>query len=715
MLYLSAGDVAAALELMRRTCQPESRSLPHITARYSSMQVRPEALKHYTDALVEDLILADVTSFDELSERTNGVRTVVIRCESEDLEWLSYKPDFPDSVFHFTIYDGQRSMFALRVLETLAQMEWNLRIVTGTETVQPYEKAKSSVPQGSGPALTQNARLLLDRVSARVGTSSDLLALGDDDRIRLLIGICEDLRSSPEVESAGDHVYGTIAEGVSRYSGQEEFWTTEEVNDLSPELITIPTDREAAMFLTPPEVAYDMAAAVVPMLPAGRDVVFGDPAVGPGIFFAAMRQLVELPPGSSTGVEINPARAEATARRWGRAGLRVVVGDFLTQLPSGKLWTAMLANPPYVRHQHIDRPLGWLRRALESRVGIQVDGRSDLYVYFVLSAHDWLAPNGVASWLLPAEFIATGYGRALRDYFTSKVQIRRLHIYDGDSPLFDNARISSAIVIYEMTPAVAERPVEISHGGTIQNPTDSRIESTQRLRESAKWTWAALAGSQVIPEHTLGEFFTIKRGIATGANSYFVLDDAKVDQLDIPRKWIRPLLPRARTLSSTVVLGDESGDPLVEGRRWLIDTDAPLDEIQATSPRLAEYLKLIEREVGTRTLVRQRRPIYKQETRGVSPFFFLYMAKADLDGTRRFIWNRSEAVVLNNYLGLVPNRALLDRVGDDSEAFARVHTALGRISADEFQRNGRTYVSGLLKLEPRELAQVAFDIEALDR
>ncbi|WP_431799163.1 Eco57I restriction-modification methylase domain-containing protein [Microbacterium kunmingense] len=711
MLYLSSGSVAPALELLRRICQPESRSLPHITARYSSMQVRPEALEHYSNALVDDLILADVSTFDEMSDGDLSLQTVIIKCESEDLEWLSYKPDFPDSVFHFTIYDGPKSAFAFRVYEVMQSFAWDLRLVGASERVEPYDKARSVAQREDRPSLTPGARSLLHDLAGRAGIKASLTEMTNADRLRLVHAVCEHIHQSPEVEVAGYHPMDLETERVSRYAGQDQRWTHSTIDELSPSVVSLPDERESAMFLTPPELAYDIAEAAVNLLPQSSTIDFGDPSIGPGIFFAALRQVVRPDSvRSAVGVEINPERARSTAQRWRRAGLKVVVGDFLTRRPVDRKWNLLLANPPYVRHQDIDRPMAWMRDALFERTGIRIDGRSDLYMYFILSAHDWLQEQGIAAWLLPSELVSTDFGKALRSYLTTKVTLRRLHTYDRDSPRFDNARVSSSVLIYEKAIPSPNNLVLVTRGGTLAEPAESMSLSMSALQRSAKWNWSALKAPTTDLRPRIGDFFDVKRGIATGANSHFVLSDEDISRLEIHSDWIRPVLPKSRKLASTVVHADDEGNPIEIERRWLIDTDEPLDSIERASPVFAEYLRRVNREVGSRTLVSQRRPFYRQEKREVPDFVFIYMAKEDVDGERRFIWNRSRAVVLNSYLAMTLKpeyRAALNAGLMDWESLFH---ALRAVSSEEFSRHGRSYISGLLKLEPAELRQIRLDL-----
>ncbi|MGH8510504.1 MAG: Eco57I restriction-modification methylase domain-containing protein, partial [Gammaproteobacteria bacterium] len=46
----------------------------------------------------------------------------------------------------------------------------------------------------------------------------------------------------------------------------------------------------------------------------------------------------------------------------------------------------ILANPPYVRHHHMDRQDERLQRLVYKMAGVEVSGLAGLYVYFLLLA-----------------------------------------------------------------------------------------------------------------------------------------------------------------------------------------------------------------------------------------------------------------------------------------------------------------------------------------
>jgi adenine-specific DNA-methyltransferase len=313
--------------------------------------------------------------------------------------------------------------------------------------------------------------------------------------------------------------------------------------------------------------------------------------------------------------------------------------------------------------------------------------------------------------LLPSEFLQTNYGKVLRDYLSSSVELLRLHTYDTGTSRFENTRVTSAVVVFRNKKALGTHCVKISKGGTIVRPEEIASVELSQLQNSSKWSFLSLTSLERTNESAirLGQLFEVKRGIATGANDHFVLKDDDVERLRIPRDWVKPVIPKARFLFSNIVDADGEGNPKVEPRLWLIDTDKQMSVIRRSSTRFAKYLENVEAQVGSRALIRARRPFYQQEQRLPSMYFASGMIrKVNSQLRSRFFLNRSDAVVLNNYMALYPKAGLRRLLDEGIVSDVEVLDALAAISDQEIAREGREYVTGLQKIEPRELARVEF-------
>jgi adenine-specific DNA-methyltransferase len=127
--------------------------------------------------------------------------------------------------------------------------------------------------------------------------------------------------------------------------------------------------------------------------------------------------------------------------------------------------------------------------------------------------------------------------------------------------------------------------------------------------------------------------FTIKRGIATGANNFFILPRRELADHGIHERFVKPILPSARLLECDVIESDDAGFPLIKEQLAVIDTDLPIGQIKRDCIGLWRYLLEGERkQIQNAYLLTKRSPWYRQEQRPPAPFLCTYMGRKKSDG-----------------------------------------------------------------------------------
>jgi len=463
-------------------------------------------------------------------------------------------------------------------------------------------------------------------------------------------------------------------------------------------------------FATPFELALSLARYAHKTLGEGR-LRFLDPAIGTGSFYSALSQAVPAKTIEvATGIELDPLFADAARNLWGKSGLRVVEGDFTRQKPPAQRFNLILTNPPYVRHHHLESEAKeHLKAHLARSLHMEISGLAGLYCYFLLLCHDWMEEQGLAIWLIPSEFMDVNYGVTLRRYLAERVTLLHIHRFCPTDVQFTDALVSSAVVVFRKTAPAPGHSVRFSFAGPIENPTTEALVPLDVLRHSRKWTqFPARTNFENTDEPTLGDLFVIKRGLATGSNDFFILDTEQINEWNIPRQFLKPILPGPRYVITDVIDAHPNGDPAVSPRIYLIDCSEPEERIEKRWPRFYEYLqKGREEKIAASYLASHRAPWYSQEQRPPAPFLCTYMGRSR-NGKHpfRFIWNRSQATAHNVYLMLYPKSRLQEALNNHPELAAKVFEALQSVTPGQFISEGRVYGGGLHKVEPKELAQI---------
>lgn len=467
--------------------------------------------------------------------------------------------------------------------------------------------------------------------------------------------------------------------------------------------------NKLGQFATPSALANSLARYARGMH-EGRPVRFLDPAIGTGSFYSALLNTFSSESiYDATGIEIDPLFAETAYNLWTGNGLRVVEGDFTSQVPQPN-YNLVLTNPPYVRHHHIPAAeKERLKTRLAAALQMEISGLAGLYCYFLLLCHQWMEEQGLAIWLIPSEFMDVNYGSALRRYLTERVTLLHIHRFCPTDVQFTDALVSSAVVVFRNSPPPTGHHTRFSFAGPIDAPVNEAFVPLQTLARSSKWTqFPATITLKEKGELTLGDIFSIKRGLATGCNNFFILNEDDAKASGIPRDFLKPILPGPRHVLEDIIEGLPDGTPDMSLRLFLLDCSESEERIRTKWPRFHEYIQQGYAQLIPEAYLASRRvPWYSQEQRPPAPFLCTYMGRSR-NGKQpfRFIWNKSQATAHNVYLLLYPKGPLLDALKRSPDLYGPLFEALKRITPAQFLSEGRVYGGGLHKMEPKELAQI---------
>lgn len=464
-------------------------------------------------------------------------------------------------------------------------------------------------------------------------------------------------------------------------------------------------------FATPTALAKDILRYAALLLPAHTKIRFLDPAFGTGSFYSALLQVFPRTRiAEALGFELDPHFGEPAAKLWNDYGLTLKIADFTRAKPS-PCFNIVICNPPYVRHHYLQNgDKSRLQLRTQQASGMKVSGLAGLYCHFLGLSHAWMVDNGVAGWLIPSEFMDVNYGSALKQYLLNHVTLLHIHRFDPNDIQFVDAIVSSAVVWFRNAIPPCNHEVKFTFGGTLFEPKVMRHISVLALAHEPKWTRFPASN---VRRHSsvprLGDFFQIKRGLATGNNNYFILSQDEIQSRGLPLEAFTPILPSPRYLTDDEVIADRHGNPKIECRRFLLDTKLPEDEIKYCFPALHAYLEE-GKAIGCheRYLCRHRSPWYSQENRPPAPIICTYLGRGDAKSGRpfRFILNHSRATVANVYLAMYPTSILTGAIARDPDLIRRIWQVLNAITPDQLLGEGRVYGGGLHKLEPKELANV---------
>lgn len=213
------------------------------------------------------------------------------------------------------------------------------------------------------------------------------------------------------------------------------------------------------------------------------------------------------------------------------------------------------------------------------------------------------------------------------------------------------------------------------------------------LPAAAKWEPILRRGLRPTPPGwvPLSELATVRRGIATGCNGFFLLSAAEADRLGIAARHRRPCVGRAGDAPG--VIFDRAA--LAGLRQSGARCELLVFETSALSPAEGRYIaEGAAAGLPARALLKARRPWYGMEPRATAALWWTTF------GRHRFraILNRAQAACLTAFHGIYPD--------DGRPVF---HAALCAVLNSQTVQAGLPAVGrglggGLTKIEPRDLA-----------
>ena len=455
--------------------------------------------------------------------------------------------------------------------------------------------------------------------------------------------------------------------------------------------------RAAGQFATPPYAARLMAAWLLQ-----RPVrLLLDPGVGSGRLLCAAAAHPR-PPRGLLGLDADPLVAALAERQLAWRGLRgrseVRAADFLVDALA-EAPDAAIVNPPYSRHHTIAPEV---KRAvhdgLRARLGLRLSGLSAMHALFAMRTIEVCAPGARIAFIAPGDWLDAAYGRAVKAALLERAHVAGVVLFPERSRPFGASVMSSAAITFfgkDRSPRRSSTPIVSLPDGPPPPVADvlaaldgaataasGLVVGERALSPDVKWSRPARPARFGIP---LGALARVRRGIATGANAFFVLTERGRRECGLDPGDLRRCVRGPRTIAGLELDGDDELD-------WVLACWRP--EAEHEPSPLGAYLRR-GRAAGIPDgyLASRRRPWFGLDRREPAAILWPYFSR----GRLRFVRNRAGALALNTWLGVEPHE------GVDAE---RLWRRLNEPACLRAILAARRSYAGMHKLEPAELGAV---------
>ena len=273
-----------------------------------------------------------------------------------------------------------------------------------------------------------------------------------------------------------------------------------------------------------------------------------------------------------SGVDIDPQAVQFARQLEGFqcAETNFMTADFFTVTPDhlrGERFSVILGNPPYTRHHGLTGDQVLAARMALDREDRRLPKTSAYWAYFVVHSLAFLARDGRLALILPSALITSSYGRNVRDIL--KAVFREVRIFIFRERLFSDAESESVVVLAsdfdhaneyaevssgDGVEALREFAQHPGQGASINLASDGSQWKRALLPSDATRVLARLETQSLVKK--LDELATIRIGVVTGSNRFFVLTPEEAKEARISGRHFVPTITsgtQIRWLSLTSV------------------------------------------------------------------------------------------------------------------------------------------------------------------
>ncbi|MEY3870790.1 MAG: hypothetical protein RLZZ338_4684, partial [Cyanobacteriota bacterium] len=440
-------------------------------------------------------------------------------------------------------------------------------------------------------------------------------------------------------------------------------------------------------FFTNREVADFMVKWVL----SGNDRALYDPAFGLGVFYDAA--LANKFQGEFKGTEIDSQILSFFFQQENSGAIDVKNADYLSIW--GETYSGIICNPPYMRFQKF-HGRKQVFADFEKHLNIKLSGYTNIASAFLVKSINELSQGGRLAYIMPLEFLNTGYGTIIKRQLIAEGNLHAIVKIECEKDVFPDVTTSVGIILFEKNKT--PNPIKffvVRNLANIKNvlrDTPSTSLDVTQISPDQKWLRffeyekLTINSQKLNPISMYGAF---SRGIATGANEFFVLNNEKISLTGLLPEEFVPCITKSSQIK-TAIFTDSDFQRLADANEsvFLLNING------SPSPGAQDYLKQGEKfGFHHRYLTKTRKPWYAIEKRTPAPLLFGVFSREGF----KVIRNYSNTRNLTCYHGFQPNLFGINYI---DHLFLYFLSSTGRYILTQ---NMRKYGDALDKFEPNDL------------
>jgi adenine-specific DNA methylase len=473
-------------------------------------------------------------------------------------------------------------------------------------------------------------------------------------------------------------------------------------------------------FYTPSLVATFLAKWVL----GKRPFTILEPGCGDGVFVKALQSCLRHSL-RITGIELHAEEAEKA--RTSASGDRsfeaeIITDDFLEwalkAIQDQVAFDAVLGNPPYIRYQYLDARDQKFSEAIFSHFNLPFTKHTNAWVPFVIASIGLLIPGGRLAMVIPSEILHVLHAGSLRKFLLSSCS--RILLIDPTELLFEEALQGTILLLLEKKESPSQKAAGVcvlseTNNDFLRHDPETIFNEAEYISGeflTGKWMKVLLSSEEIelierirqMPTmHRFGDVASVDVGIVTGANKFFLVDDATVNEYGL-EEFAKPMFGRSEHCPGIIY-----DSKVHEGNRtrglptnFLMFGNMARSRLPASVRR---YIQLGEKQgLPERYKCRIRTPWYSVPSVYATPIGMLKRSH----NYPRLILNSIEAYTTDTAYRL---RSIMPSLASE----ALVYVFINSLTALTAELEGRHYGGGVLELVPSEIEKLIIPVGETSR
>ncbi|WP_419268664.1 Eco57I restriction-modification methylase domain-containing protein [Paracoccus sp. T5] len=394
---------------------------------------------------------------------------------------------------------------------------------------------------------------------------------------------------------------------------------------------------------------------------------------------------------------------------------RFYKGDFLHQhFPEawhGK-FDAVIGNPPYLPYRKIDPAARDVALTVLAKEGLKLDKRASLWAYFVALSVRYVKDGGRMAWVLPNSFLYANYSQNLRNYIANAFNNVRAFELQERQFLLEGTEEKTVVLLAEgKLPRLVRQPdlklplsrcsgvrelsIQIKKWveGELETSSDCGTSVFDNLPMTARESYLFLKRSRYYQQ--LGDQLKVQIGLVTGDNKFFLRNDEERKSAGLSVEDLVPVLPRF-IYATGLDFRTNDFEILVQegGKGYLVSCC----EDKPKPTQVQRYLSAYPQDKRNTCSTFKKRATWSQTDDGLVPDAFFPVMQHN---GPRLLLNNARVNCTNSV-----HRVYFKNANSEATKQLLALTTLSTFSQLSAEFCGRSYGSGALKHEPREVERV---------